>query len=53
MFVLPMWIVSLLVAFGVKSVDKLAKIKHQKTKLIHLVVGVLMVGLGIYVLVTL
>jgi len=52
MFVLPMLLVSFLVAFGIRSVDHLAKIKHEKTKLIHLIVGLLMLGLGAYVLLT-
>ena len=52
MFVLPMLIVSFLVAFGIRSVDNLAKIKHEKTKLIHLIVGLLMLGLWTYVLLT-
>lgn len=51
-FVLPMLIIALLVGFGRASVDKLAKIKHQNTKLIHLIVGLLMLGLWIYVLAT-
>lgn len=51
-FVLPMFAISILVGFGYTSVDKLAKIKHQNTKLIHLIVGLLMLGLGIYVLAT-
>ena len=38
MFVLPMFIVSLLVAYGVRSVDQLAKIKHDNTRRIHLIV---------------
>jgi cadmium resistance protein CadD (predicted permease) len=45
-----MMIVVILVSFGYSTVDKLAKIKHMNTKLIHLIVGLLMVGLGIYVL---
>ena len=49
-FVLPMMIVAILVSFGYSTVDKLAKIKHMNTKLIHLIVGLLMVGLGTYVL---
>ncbi|EKD25077.1 MAG: cytochrome c biogenesis protein transmembrane region [uncultured bacterium (gcode 4)] len=51
-FILPMLIIAWLVGFGYSTVDKLAKIKHQNTKLIHLVVGLLMLGLGIYVLTT-
>lgn len=52
LFVLPMLVIAIMVSFWYASVDKLAKIKHEKTKLIHLIVGVLMLGLGIYVLTT-
>lgn len=52
-FVLPMLGIAIAVAYWYASVDKLAKIKHQKTKLIHLIVGLLMLGLWIYVLTTL
>jgi hypothetical protein len=48
-----MFIIAFLVGFGYASVDKLAQIKHEKTKLIHLIVGLLMLGLGTYVLLTL
>ncbi len=51
-FVLPMLIIAYLVGFGYSTVDKLAKIKHQNTKLIHLIVGLLMLWLGIYVFTT-
>ena len=51
-FVLPMLIIAILVGFGWASVDKLAKIKHEKTKIIHLIVGLLMLGLWAYVLMT-
>lgn len=51
-FVLPMLIIAGLVGFGYSTVDKLAKIKHTNTKLIHLIVGLLMLGLWIYVLTT-
>jgi hypothetical protein len=40
------------VSFGWASVDKLAKIKHENTKLIHLIVWLLMLWLWVYVLVT-
>jgi hypothetical protein len=33
-----MLIIAILVSFGWASVDKLAKIKHENTKLIHLIV---------------
>jgi cytochrome c biogenesis protein CcdA len=52
-FVLPMLVIAGLVWFGHSSVDKLAKIKHNNTKLIHLIVGLLMLGLGAYVFITL
>lgn len=51
-FVLPMFVIAILVWFWYASVDKLAKIKHDKTKLIHLIVWILMLGLWIYVLTT-
>lgn len=52
-FILPMLAIALLVGFGYKSVEELAKIKHKNTKLIHLIVGLLMLGLWLYVLLTL
>jgi hypothetical protein len=48
-----MLVIAGLVGFGYSSVDKLAKIKHNNTKLIHLIVGLLMLGLGAYVFITL
>ncbi len=52
LFVLPMLIISILVSFGWASVDKLAKVKHENTKIIHLIVGLLMLWLWAYVLLT-
>jgi hypothetical protein len=40
-----MIVIAMMVAFGYQSVDQLAKAKHKNTKLIHLIVGVLMLGL--------
>lgn len=51
-FILPMLLIAIFVGFGRASVDKLAKIKHEKTKLIHLIVGLLMLWLWAYVLLT-
>ena len=51
-FVLPMLIIAIMVSLWYTSVDRLAKIKHEKTKLIHLIVWILMLGLWIYVLTT-
>lgn len=52
LFILPMFAISILVSLGWASVDKLAKFKQEKTKLIHLIVWLLMLGLGIYVFTT-
>lgn len=49
-FVLPMLLITILVSFGVSSVEKLAKLKHKHTRLIHLLVGLLMLALSVYVI---
>lgn len=49
-FILPMLVITFLVGLGYSSVEKLAKIKNKNTKLIHLIVGLLMIGLGVYVI---
>lgn len=49
-FILPMFIITFLVWMGYKSAEQLAKIKKDNTKLIHLLVGLLMIGLWLYVL---
>jgi cytochrome c biogenesis protein CcdA/glutaredoxin len=51
-FTLPMVIITFLVWLGFRSVDQLAKIKHDNTRLIHLIVWILMLWLWIYVLTT-
>lgn len=51
-FALPMIVITLLVGFGFKSVKELATLKNKNTKLIHLIVWLLMLGLWIYVLVS-
>ncbi len=51
-FVLPMLIIAIMVSLWYANVDKIAKIKHEKTKLIRLIVWILMLGLWIYVLTT-
>ncbi|HKL44002.1 MAG TPA: cytochrome c biogenesis protein [Candidatus Absconditabacterales bacterium] len=51
-FILPMVIIALLVGLGFKSSEELAAIKKKNSKLIHLIVGLLMLGLGVYVLLT-
>ena len=52
-FVLPMIVIAVLVWFGFKSAEELAKIKKKNTRLIHLIVGILMLGLWAYVLLNL
>jgi len=51
-FILPMVLITLLVWLWVKSAEELAAFRHKNIKLIHLIVGLLMLGLWIYVLVT-
>lgn len=51
-FILPMLAIAIMVSLWYANVDKIAKIKHEKTKLIHLIVWILMLGLWIYVLTT-
>jgi len=52
-FVLPMIAIALFVGLWFKSVEELAALKKKNTKLIHLIVGLLMLGLWIYVLLNL
>ena len=51
-FILPMIWITLLVWLWVKSAEELAAFRHKNIKLIHLIVWLLMLGLWIYVLVT-
>lgn len=51
-FVLPMIVITLLVWMWVKSAEELAAFKHKNTKLIHLIVWLLMLGLWAYVLIS-
>jgi cytochrome c biogenesis protein CcdA len=52
-FVLPMIAIALLIGLGYSSAEKIGKFKNKNTKLIHLIVGLLMLGLSIYVIGTL
>lgn len=45
-----MLIITFMVGLGYSSVEQLAKLKNKNTKLIHLIVGLLMIGLGAYVI---
>lgn len=53
LFILPMLVITFLVGTGKSSIDKIAKLKNKNTKLIHLIVGSLMLVLGLYVISTL
>jgi cytochrome c biogenesis protein CcdA len=49
-FVLPMIIVTLIVYFGVNEIEKLTSWKEKNIKYIHLIMGLLLVGLGIAII---
>ena len=49
-FILPMLVITLLVGTGQSSVEKIAKMKNKNTKLMHLIMGVMMLLLSIYVI---
>jgi len=51
-FVLPMIAISLLVWSWFKSAEELASLKKKNTKIIHLIVGLLMLWLWVYVILT-
>lgn len=52
-FVLPMVVIAFLVGLWYSTAEKIGKFKNKNTKLIHLIVGLLMLGLSIYVIGTL
>ncbi len=52
-FVLPMLFIAALIGFGYSTAEKIGQFKNKNTRLIHLIVGLLMLGLGIYVIGTL
>lgn len=49
-FILPMLVITLLVGTGQSSVEKIAKMKNKNTKLMHLIMGVMMLLLSVYVI---
>lgn len=51
-FILPMLIITILVSTGQATVEKIAKFKNKNTKLLHWVLGLLMIILGVYVIFT-
>jgi len=48
-FILPMLVIVWLVSGGWKTAEELAMFKNKNNKIIHLIVGLLMFGLGMYV----
>lgn len=50
-FILPMLIITFAVAFGLK-VDTIARLREQHIDKLHLIAGLLLVGIGIFVLVS-
>ena len=49
-FILPMLIITFLVAYNFAWAEKLTNMKEEKNRLIHLIVGLLMIGLWVYVI---
>ncbi|ATU05722.1 hypothetical protein BKN14_04795 [Candidatus Gracilibacteria bacterium HOT-871] len=49
-FIIPMFIIMYLVAFGVKDIAELKEMKELNVEKMHLVTGIIMLALGIYVL---
>ncbi len=49
-FIVPMLIIIALIGFGLKSVEELGSMRKKYRTVIHLIVGVLMLALGIYIL---
>jgi cytochrome c biogenesis protein CcdA len=49
-FVLPMIALTLIVYFGVSEVEKLTNWKERNIRYIHLIIGILLIGLGIAII---
>ncbi len=49
-FITPFLLITLVVYFGIKDVSELKEYREYYTREIHLLVGILMLGLGIYLL---
>lgn len=52
-FILPMLAITLLVYFGLATTEKAEKWRQRRLKILHLIAGLLMIGLGIGMLVAL
>jgi len=49
-FIIPMIIITLIIYFGVSTTEKLSDWKERKIRYIHLITGLLLIGLGIGIL---
>ena len=49
-FILPMLVITFMVGTGYTSAEAIGKFKNKHTKLIHLIVGLLMLALGVYII---
>ena len=49
-FILPMLVITFMVGTGYTSAEAIGKFKNKHTKLIHLIVGLLMLALGAYII---
>ena len=49
-FVLPMILITLIVYFGYSKVEKISGWKERNIKLLHLIAGILVFGIGISIL---
>jgi cytochrome c biogenesis protein CcdA len=52
-FVIPMVAIACLIGFGYSTAEKIGQFKNKNTRLIHLIVGLLMLGLSVYIVGTL
>lgn len=50
-FILPMFLIIMIIGFGYKKVWELSKMRNQNIRYIHLIIGLLMLGLGWYLIV--
>lgn len=50
LFVLPLIVIMLAIYFGFSSIEKTSAWRERNLKLLHLIAGVIMLGLGIYLL---
>jgi len=52
-FILPMLIITLAVTFGLTTTEKAEKWRLKKLKVLHLIAGLIILGLGLYMLISL